>query len=430
MKLSELKQQRAAILDQMEALTLKLIDEKRDFTEEEKGAYDVLDAQEKQLETQIKALETIQAKRAANAVSIATPIGGATRSEPAQPRTPAEKGKDIADMVRALYATKGQPQLASQYARETLKNESVARVLSAGVGADGGYLIAEETASDFIELVRPASVVYGSGARVVPMPGGNMTLNKQTAGSSASYIDENENAPVSSPTVGQVKLRNKKLAVLTPMSNDLLRQAGPQVGSLITSDLVRATAQRTDLAFLRGDGTAGTPKGMRYWANSSNVNAMNGTVNAANVEADVSQKLFGKILLADIDLNDLVTFMNPRVWTYMRYLRESAGGNFVFPEMQDGMLGPSKVKLSTQIPVTLGGGTESEIIVANMAHVIIGESLGVRIDVQDGGAYYDGSAVVSGFSKDQSVIRVLAEHDMGVRQDLALAVLTGVTWGA
>jgi HK97 family phage major capsid protein len=438
LKLSELRQKRSTILDQMEALTVKLIDENRDFNDDERKEFDGWKADDIKLESQIKSLEEIQSRKAA-AATIVTPTNIGERKESAVARAPKVKGQDVATMVRSLAEARGDNYRAAQIASEKYGNEDVARQLAAGpvekamsasVGTAGGYMVNESASNEFIELLRPASTVYQAGARVVPMPAGNMTFGKMTAGATAGYGEEGDNATASQATLGQVKLKAKKLTVLCPVSNDLLRYASPQADQFIVNDLVASTAQRGDLAFLRGDGTADAPRGLRYWASSGNINAINGTVNAANVEADVWQKLVAKLAGSNVSLDNLACFMAPRTALYLRYLRESAGGNYVFPEMADGMLAGAKVWQTTQLPITLGGGTESEIIFANMAHVLIGETMGVRIDVSDTAAYHDGSNVVAAFSKDQTVIRVIVEHDLGVRHPEAVAVLTGSTWGA
>jgi hypothetical protein len=58
-----------------------------------------------------------------------------------------------------------------------------------------------------------------------------------------------------------------------------------------------------------------------------------------------------------------------------------------------------------------------------------GVSLKVGANASDSAAYYDGSNVVAAYSQDQTVIRVLAEHDFVLRHDTAFAMVESVTWG-
>src|SRR3546814_4553686 len=62
----------------------------------------------------------------------------------------------------------------------------------------GGFLVDTDYSSDFIDVLRPRVVIRNMGARPVPMPEGNLTTRKKTAGSSASYVGERVPAPTRS----------------------------------------------------------------------------------------------------------------------------------------------------------------------------------------------------------------------------------------
>jgi hypothetical protein len=51
------------------------------------------------------------------------------------------------------------------------------------------------------------------------------------------------------------------------------------------------------------------------------------------------------------------------------------------------------------------------------------------VDASSEAAYYDGSNVVSAFSRDETVIRLITEHDLGARRGESISVLYGVKWG-
>jgi len=88
--------------------------------------------------------------------------------------------------------------------------------------------------------------------------------------------------------------------------------------------------------------------------------------------------------------------------------------------------------VSTGVPETLtdGGSTlESEVYFGDYADLILGESMTMSVDASGEAAYYDGSSVVASFSRDETVVRVITEHDLGLRRDVAFAVLYGIRWG-
>jgi HK97 family phage major capsid protein len=228
-----------------------------------------------------------------------------------------------------------------------------------------------------------------------------------------------------------VRLSARKLAALTPISNDLLRFSDVNVESWVRDDLVAALAERADLAFIRGDGFEDTPKGLRYLLQSGNVLSAD-SASVANATSNL-----GELELAlrnnDVKLRRPGFIMAPRTERYLKDLRDG-NNNLVFrDEMNQGLLNGYPYRVTTQIPVNLGSGSdESEIYFADFDEVLIGEVPGMRIDVQDGGSYYDSTAgsVQSAFSKDQTVVRAIQEHDINLRHDFSVAVLTGVQWGS
>lgn len=304
----------------------------------------------------------------------------------------------------------------------------VTKALSASTVSEGGIVVPEQVAADIIPLLRPASAVYSLQPRIETMPSGVHSMPKIAGGAAADYIGENDNAPKTEPTWGAVRLTAKKLAALLPLSNDWVRRSSTGSDSSVRDDLVGAFAQRGDLAFIRGAGSQYSPKGLRYQALAGNVIAANATVNLANVTTDL-----GKLVLALANAN--VAFarpgwmMAPRSWNYLMTVRD-ANGNFAFrDELLQGRLWGWPFKWTTQIPVNMGGGTdESEIYLADFADVVVGETESLMIDTSTEAAYFDGSNLQSAFSRDQTVIRGIVEHDLGIRQDACVAVLTTVKW--
>jgi HK97 family phage major capsid protein len=217
---------------------------------------------------------------------------------------------------------------------------------------------------------------------------------------------------------------------------------------VVRDDVVRALAQREDQAFLRDDGTSGTPRGIKYWVHSSNIMNANQTVNLANVVIDLG-RMVQALMAANIPMviaqqsgypNQTGTdsrcgwIISPRVYRYLTTL-QNANGFYVFrEEMLRGQIWgwPYRVTTVVQENLTASGNalnTNTEVYFGAFAHAVIGEALGIMVDASQEAAYNDGSAVQAAFSLDQTVIRVLAEHDFVLRYDKAFALLQSVTWG-
>lgn len=340
-----------------------------------------------------------------------------------------DKTEVLGGCIRAFAAVKGRSvREAAQFAERNFKDPIVARALSASAAQDGGFSIPEDVLPGVLELLRPASVVRSLNPTVLPMPNGQLTQNRLTSGTGFQYIGENKAAPVTSAKAGQMKLSAKKGAALLPISNDLIRYGGSQYNVAVTSDLVRAVAQGEDIAFIRNTGSSYSPRGLRWLANAANVIAANGTVNLANVTNDLG-KLHLALRQANIAFTRPGYIMSPRTEFYLMTVRDGLG-NFAYrAEMLTGKLFNNPYRVTTQIPENLTDGTQSELYFVDFAEVVIGETMAMTFETSTEASYTDGSTTISAFQNDQTLVRVLVEHDINVNYDKAIAVLTGVTWG-
>ena len=347
----------------------------------------------------------------------------------AVPKTPEIPGGNVAKIVLSLVATKGITSEAARWCEKQFGDGLVAKALAAGVGSAGGFTVPETLSADFIELLRPASVVRRMGPASVPLVNGTAVIPRMTAGSTASYIGENTNITKTEPTFGQMKLVERTLAALVPISNDLLRNSNQQVQQLVVNDLVQGMATTFDSASIRSDGTGNQPKGMRYQAQSGNIIAANGTINVANVKNDL-----GKLMLALMNANTRMInpgwLLAPRTVVYLTNLVDS-NNTQVFPELStpNPTLRGYKFGVTTNIPVNLGGGSdESEVYFVDFADLIVADDPRFDIEVSNTAAYHDGSNVVAAFSLNQTVVRVIQRHDVGLRYYGSAAILTACKW--
>lgn len=352
------------------------------------------------------------------------------------------KGADFARLCLALAANKGIPELAVAWAAKRFGDQMadpVCKALSASVATAGGFLVPEVLSGEIIDLLRPRTVVRASGVPTAPLVNGGLLINRHSSTSQAQYIGENQAAPKTEPTVGQIRLTARKLAAIIPISNDLIRYSPFGAEQFVVSDIVNSMATTEDAAFLRGNGLGNAPKGMRYWASptSTQVIAAQGTVNISNCRGDLG-KLELALMNANVPMIAPTWVMHPRTLTFLRNLTDT-NGNLAFPEVNQSiavangqaMLRGFPVRTTTAVPANLGGGSnESEIYFYDASEGIIGEATGILIDASGDASYSDGSNTVSAFQNDQTVIRAIAQHDFAMRHDQAVAVLTGVTWGA
>lgn len=308
------------------------------------------------------------------------------------------------------------------------------KALAEGTLADGGWLIPPEYSDEVIELLRATSIFRGLGPRMLDMPRGSLTIPKQTAGGSAAYVGESAKITKSQQTGGTITLSSKKLAALTPFSNDWLRDSSPRGDRMVRDDLVAVIGLKEDLEFFRGTGASGGPKGLLNHAPAANkFNATQAGSNATLEEVDKDlHTLMGKVEDSDVKLDDTCAWAgHPRTFRYLSQLRDGVGGYVFRDEIQSGMLLGYKIGKTSQIPKNLGSGTnESELYFAKMSDVLLADNLDLEVTFHPDATYDDAGTIVSGVTQDQSLIRAISKHDLGVRHAESVAVMQVVKWGA
>jgi HK97 family phage major capsid protein len=388
---------------------------------EEVAEFSKLSAQFDDLSAQIDRIKAAERM----AATVAKPVTG---SLPAQPKQADRKpGDSLAIIVRSLASSMGDPRAAAHYAETQCHAPDIAAALNTGTGSAGGFIIPPGYVPEVIDLLRPASVVRKLGARPIPMPSGTLTMPRHTAGSSAGYITEGTDATPSQPTFGQLSLSKKKLVALVPVSNDLIRFSSPSANTLVRDDIVQGIGTREDQAFIRDDGSNNTPTGLRYQAAAGALIPANATVNVQNVKNDLGKAELS-LLNGNVKMIQPGWIMSPRTLVFLQNLVDG-NGNHVFPEIASGTLRNKPYAVTTSIPDNLGvGGDESEVYLVDFNDAIIGEATGLIIDISKEGTYKVGAELVSAFSRDETLVRAITEHDFGMRHIPSVAVLTAVKW--
>jgi HK97 family phage major capsid protein len=438
--IAALQQARAKLNEKIQALAA-LEGKEGSLSAEQLGEFDTLKAEFDALTAKIGRAQAAEQAAAATATPVDKTAATAAASngphvEPAL-KQEAKPGQGVARMARALAATKGDPRRAAEFAEKNGFGADVAAALNTGTESSGGILIPANLSSEVIELLRPKAVVRALGARSLPLANGNVTVPRLKGGAVVGYIGTDSDIPATEQQFDDLKLSAKKLSALVPISNDLLRYSGsnPNVDKIVTDDLTGAMATREDKAFIRDDGTGNTPKGLRSWALVANV------IHAPDLSALSGEALYnaldtalGSLILllenADTGMAQPGWILAPRTKRYLADLRDGNGNKF-FPEMDKGMLKGYPFRSTTQVPWNLGvGANESEIYFVDFADCYIGESDELRIDYSSEATYKDaGGTVISAFQRDQTLVRVIAQHDFGPRHVESIAVMDQVKWG-
>jgi HK97 family phage major capsid protein len=425
-RIEEMRREQALIAEQVKQLASKE-SKGEQLTKEDVAQFQSLQTNFEELGSQISRAETAEQMTAATAA----PINNVSSGMPAVHVKKAPKdyaGAKVARFAMAIAAAENNMDDAAKFAENEIGDKEVAMAISTASNS-GGALIPENIASEIIELLRPKTVVRALGAQSVPLVNGNLTIPRITGGATSNYKGENNAQNAEGGSTDDVKLSAKTQMSIVPMSNELIGKAGFRVESIFLNDMISAIANRQDKAWLRDDGTNDTPTGFRKVAtDSGRTIAWTGTADLATIDAYLDSLILG---LMNSDSNMIMAgwALAPRSFMKLQGLRDG-NNNKVYPEMANGFLKGWPIKHTTNIPVNLGAGTdETEIYFADWNDVIIGETDEFTIDFSREATYNDASGtLVSAYSKNQSVLRVVTGNDVGFRHLEGLQLGTGITW--
>lgn len=334
--------------------------------------------------------------------------------------------------VKCIHASHGNPEQAAFTAEHKFQDAEMARefkALSATSPADGGYLVPEVYASEIIELLYPATVIYDLGARRLGMDHGNLNLPKLKTGSRAKYTGEQRSIPKTAPKFGNLKLSAKKLTALIPMSNDLLRSTSFDNDVIVGQDVTKQMALGIDWGALQGTGGEFQPLGILHNKGVLSIDTTTLGAEYASKEG-VLTAMFPNFLVASVLKNNVFAdglgfVFNTSVEQFFKSLRDNVGG-FIFAEemTKNGTLVGYPYR-ATNLLETVGGKTS--IIFGNWNDLVIGEQGALEINTSTEGSWTDESGqLVSAFEEDQTLIRAINHVDTGLRHEESFAVATKV----
>ncbi len=394
---------------------------------EAQSEFDTAQADFDKADRAVKRAEAVENAQAAAAQSgdEGSNVGGG--STPAVALDPNDKAIEVGFIVSALANQKGNLDKAATQL-EDAGHTGVAAILSGASDAAGGVMIPEPLAQKVIDLLRPKVIVRKAGAESSPIPAGQMRHARMASGASATYGAEAAPAVESEPTFDNVDLAFRTLTALVPMSRALIRHSSPAVARVARNDLVKQMAAREDIAFLRNDGTNGTPKGLRHWCLGPNwLTEAAKTPDA--VEALIS-RLVDRVEDADVPMLKPGWAMRATTKNFLADLRD-ANGHKVYPTIdKDGTLKGFKIHASSQIPNNLGAGSnETEITFADFSEIMIGDSMNLMIDTSNEATFVNQSGdTVSAFQRDLTLMRAISEHDLAPMHDEAISGATVTDW--
>lgn len=244
-------------------------------------------------------------------------------------------------------------------------------------------------------------LVRQSGARLIAF-NSEMYQTSVRPGATSYYRREDESVREDVFAEAPI-LTRKKLTGLIPVPRFVLNDKYA-FAEFAECDAVEVLALREDLAFLRGSGNAGEPRGL---ANIRGAQKIEKKLKAKRID-DVVKGTKGQRVLSKWTM-----------FTNMDALMETGIDDLVRWDTEHGMTGTYRgvrVMVTTQMPVW-------QVIIANMDEAIIGVDDTLRFAFSREASYFDGQQWISAYQKDQILMRVMVDHDFAHRRPSEIYVL-------
>ena len=421
----EIGLEQAGIFAKMEALVQLVDAEKRDFTLQEQGQWNALEAEYKGLGKKLERHTSLAAMDRELDQPVGRSVQGFHTSESDDDSNTSGRKKSYRslfgidsldkDGFRSLHEFIG----AVHSGRFDPRLKETRAGMSEGVGSEGGFLVPTEFAAEIIdsalenEIVRPRARVFPmiSDKKIVPGFDGSDHTSNLYGGFSGQWLAENSVAGDQAAKFRSISLLAKKLACFTKCSNELLADAS-NFENVIGDALVRAVGWFLDYAFLRGSG-AGQPLGVLN-SPSLIVVAKEGGQTADTINSTNLLKMYARMHPAH--LNNAIWIANPS--TLPQLLSLTLGSNSAFTPMlvRDGsryyLLG-NELLLSEKVPTL---GDQGDLVFVDLSQY----GVGLRKEIS-----LDRSQHV-GWHSDQSHYRVLLRADGQSLLNVALTPKHGV----
>ena len=392
------------------------------------AAFDAAKKEFDGLKVRVARAEEVEAAKASTAGSEQNTAGtGSGSLQPGQVAKADDKGADTGLIVAALANCKGNKDQAVTFL-ESEGHSGIAATLSGASDGAGGILIPRAQSTVLIGLLTPRVVVRKLGARVHDMPAGALRMGRVASAPTAGYIGENAPIVESEPSFDKVDQDFKTLTALVPIGNALLSHSSASVGATVRDLLLDYMALREDLAFIRGDGSGETPKGLRNWCLPSNLRLA-----VANTPAVVEANLRWMVSVvedANVAMQQPGWIMRGATKHFLASLRDPSGAK-LYPSIEaSNTLHGYPIQTTSQVPNNLGLGSDTEITFADFGEIMIGDDQEIRVASSTEASFVDtGGNTISAFQRDLTLMRAVSRHDIAPAHDEAISVLTGTGWG-
>jgi HK97 family phage major capsid protein len=317
-------------------------------------------------------------------------------------------------------------------------------------GIDGGFLAPEVWNTTWFDLLRSQSAIDQLPVTRLSVPARMLRIPKVLIDISVSYPGENTAPTATNFTFGQINYNARKAEAVVNLSNELIRDAAGLADQVLRTATAGAIATDRDTQLFLGQSKGGAvsvnaPTGLvngtvganfTYYPNTSVSGAISTSPTSFTPSYQHLAQLIAKVEVlsgfsgvnvGQATVNGAVA--NPQfkqtVWSSARFQTATTAQPIWVDDLnvRNGLFG-MKWALTNVIPtnLTYGGGTlESLIIIGDWRQYLLYECLQLGFD----STIYGGTSS-TGFSADQTQVRVVHRYDGEPAHPEAFGILAGV----
>lgn len=252
------------------------------------------------------------------------------------------------------------------------KNEREVRALSEGTDSAGGYTVPTITSPEFIDRMRAQSVVIRAGALTVPLQTMTTKIARLATDPAVTWTSEAPSLAETSPTFEAVTF-TARMASAGPVKCSIeLLEDSLNLEDVLMQAFAKAMAAELDRVALVGSGTPPEPKGVVNVANVKAASNVGGPL--ANYSSLLS--LYSAIISADAP-RPTAAIMSPNALIQYAKLLDSTNQPMQRPEL----IRDLQFLDTTNVPVNLGSPVETEVILGYFPMMMIGVRSEISIQV-------------------------------------------------
>lgn len=397
-QVADLKATRAAKAEEMKGVAQKSMDEGRSMDNAEAERFDTLSSEIKSLDGDISRLSRMADIDAATAQPVdagqkaALPaVGGARVPVQVKNTEKLEPGIGFARLARVKALAHIEHQDPARIAQsmypddenliKSLTTKAAVNAASTGAATWAGNLINEGGVgfADFVEFLRPRTLVGQIGGRMRNLPFDTPVLVQGTGGT-GKWTKEGDAKPLTQWTYTRTKMAPLKVAAIAAATKESLMRSSVAADALLRDELARAVGSAIDTTFVSADAAVAdtSPAGIR---NGVAAVTLTGDGTIAGIRCDIAAML--KELVGDNLSVSGAFWVMPETLAIDLSLVANEVGNAAFPGItpQGGTLAGLPVYTSQFMPTPDSNGPVVMLIKGD--EIFLGDEGGIQVSMSD-----------------------------------------------